>query len=326
VRALLLLSVSLLVGCHEAPAAKPPVQEARACPSVIPTPPPAPEPPSPKCDILRSCTFKEVSDKGAHELASLPLRDQHEFIVDHPTTAQLATLERISWVLRLRILGDIESLEPLSKLQLLGELTLDDQKDKPLGPLLAPLSKLSLLHTVRLGTSAPDAMGLAQLGRAKSLTLVPGPRDPSALSQIATLEELHIEWKAGAGAQVSALAKLSQLKSLSLLAPDLVTLPSLASMDHLEHLSLFGNARLVDVSVIAAIPHLSAVSLAGTAVRDLTPLLKSKSIKTATVPRELGNDATTKKQILALQKRGVEVTPYPQMPLGDPCCVDLAWP
>jgi internalin A len=235
--------------------------------------------PSIKSIRLAGGTFSDLSPlvmlKDLEELEIMA----NGFITDISPIGALANLKKLTII----NVYNIKSIEPLSSLANLQYLSLD-YKDKYFRE-LAPLQRLEAL---RLSTRFEDI-------------------DTAYIAQIRSLKELALD--IGETTNAKPLGKLTNLESLSLnisLVANALDISWIAALRKLKKLSIrFGTVE--DVSPLAELPNLTEIDFHGTTIKDITPLLKSKTLKKVT---EFYLENIDQNELFALysqfEERGIE--------------------
>ena len=136
----------------------------------------------------------------------------------------------------------------------------------------------------------------------------------SALAALTQLIELSID--INELSDVSALAALTRLEKLDLAYNYyIVSLPELATLQHLKTLNLSGN-NIADVAPLARLTHLKNLDLHGNRILNVAPLATLTQLETLDLRENYGYDVSSGRDIaihprdshiLAIQARGTEV-------------------
>ena len=108
------------------------------------------------------------------------------------------------------------------------------------------------------------------------------------------LTELNLTWCENCHAHVSSLAKLPNLKSLSMIRARITndTVLALSALHNLQSLSLQGNPQITDVSALAKLTSLHSLDLRLCQVTNLLPLENLTSLKVLRLDNTKNTDAT----------------------------------
>jgi Leucine-rich repeat (LRR) protein len=172
-------------------------------------------------------------------------------------------------------LAGIENLVRLGELHIYGNNHIRD---------VTPLAFLPALTDLSLARN--EIEDVAPLGRVRTLTsldLYGNPvRDITPLGQLAGLIRLRLSAVAGASS-LDALSSLTLLTRLELAGNDITDLAPLASLTGLTRLTLSDNPHLRDLTPLASLVDLEVLELGGTAVGDLAPLGAMPRITTLSI-------------------------------------------
>ncbi|MDR0443044.1 MAG: hypothetical protein LBH44_06535 [Treponema sp.] len=178
------------------------------------------------------------------------------YIQSNIYVTDISPLKSLTNLKKLDLFGlPLESIEPISSLVNLRHLELAGYKDCCFKELL-PLKRLETLRLVNRTTL--DATYIAQLQSLTKLSYTPG----AGGAVITNIEQLR---------------KLINLKDLAVVGVDL-DISWITYLQNLESLA-FSGCIINDISPLAKLPNLIDVELYQSEVRDITPLLESKSIK-----------------------------------------------
>jgi hypothetical protein len=172
-------------------------------------------------------------------------------------------------------LSGIENLVRLGELHIYGNNHIQD---------VTPLAFLPALTDLSLARN--EIEDVAPLGRVRTLTsldLYGNPvRDIAPLGQLTGLIRLRLSDVEGASS-LEALSTLTLLTRLELAGNDITDLTPLASLTGLTRLLLADNPHLRDLTPLASLVSLEVLELGGTAVGDLTPLSAMPRITTLSI-------------------------------------------
>ena len=217
--------------------------------------------------------------------------------LEHATNLQVLTLES----------NEISDLTPLAGLRQLATLGLYENRIED----LTPLAGLPYLSSLRLGLNRiSDLTPLAGLTSLTSLELHENRiSDVTPLAGLVNLKRLPLQ--ENRITDLAPLARLTSLTHLFLHYNRIADITPLRGMTALINLNLGYNERLEDLSAVEGMTALQRLSLDGSGVRDLAPLVANTGLGSGDTidlrdARNLNADAArTTEHVTTLRNRGV---------------------